>query len=285
MPANYVFEEDDSTAVEDEKVRQANERLANILVGLRKDYRNPELWVETATAFLALGDLENSLNCCRASLKVDEGQGEARLLMSKVQKLIRAQGVDKGVSRRDQAETQPLEGIGKQLEPESIRLEDVNLSLPTTRWLPEWGKPMFGSEGEALEQLREELTPSTAVICPVCNTLVGVEKKWCHGCGREMKEEVEPLERQVKSARARLRKNGEDRDALFTMGACFAIKGQHEEALEALNELGALDEEYPGLWWLKARVFQMMGKPMAASSARKIAMKLGTLLEEGTLKV
>ncbi|MEE9237597.1 MAG: hypothetical protein V3U52_07400, partial [Thermoplasmata archaeon] len=87
-------------------------------------------------------------------------------------------------------------------------------------------------------------------------------------------------ERQVKSARARLQSDEEDRDALFTMGAYFAVMGQHQEALMVLNELGALDQEYPGLWWLKTRVFQMMGKPLAASSARKIAMKLGTLLEE-----
>ncbi|MCJ2520753.1 MAG: hypothetical protein LN412_07420, partial [Candidatus Thermoplasmatota archaeon] len=168
-----VFEEDGSPLVEDEKIRQVIERLSDTLSQLNLDKRDPELWARAAKGFLALGDLEKSLNCCMASLKVDDGRGNARLLMFKAQELIKAHGVKRGVSRQYQAETQPLEGSGKQPMPEHVKGEDANLSPPNIQWLPEWETPRPDSEEEARKDLREELTPSTTAICPVCNTLVG----------------------------------------------------------------------------------------------------------------
>ncbi|MEE9237628.1 MAG: hypothetical protein V3U52_07555, partial [Thermoplasmata archaeon] len=235
MSVIHVFKEEDSTSVEDEKIRRVIERLSDTLAQLNFDERDPELWAKAAKGFLALGDFEKSLNCCMASLKVDDGRGNARLLMFKAQELIKAHGVKRGVSRQYEAETQPIMRGGKQPMPEHVKGEDANLSTPNIRWLPEWETPRPDSEEGTRKDLREELIPQTTAICPVCNTLIGVEKKWCHGCGREMKEKVEPLERQVKSARARLQSDEEDRDALFTMGAYFAVMGQHQEALMVLN--------------------------------------------------
>ncbi len=98
-----------------------------------------------------------------------------------------------------------------------------------------------------------------------------------------MRAEVEALEERVRKARAKLQVNAEDGDALFTLGAYFAVRGQHQEALEALNKLGARYQQYPGLWWLKARVFQLMGKDKAASAAKRMAIQSGTRLREEVL--
>lgn len=77
------------------------------------------------------------------------------------------------------------------------------------------------------------------------------------GQGKDLRAEGGPRASQVQ-------RDGEERDALFTLGAYLALQGQYEEALEVLNQLSKLDLEYPGLWWVKARVFQQMGKREAA---------------------
>ncbi len=84
---------------------------------------------------------------------------------------------------------------------------------------------------------------------------------------------VETLEERLGQARARLEENEEDKDALFTLGAYLTVKEQHQEALEVLNRLTVLDFNYPGLWWLKARVFEHLGKSEAAQSALKRAIQ------------
>ncbi len=132
------------------------------------------------------------------------------------------------------------------------------------------------TEQEALEELQRVLSPSRTVKCPHCGTTVEVEKRWCHGCGRELEGKAETLEQRVDLARLRLEEDSKDADALFTMGAYFAVNGQYEEAIEALNKLSALEEGYPGLWWLMRAVFALMGKREAASSAKRMATRLGT---------
>ncbi len=127
-------------------------------------------------------------------------------------------------------------------------------------------RPM--TEQEALEELRRVLSPPSTVVCPHCDTVVEVERRWCHGCGREVKGKVESLEQRVDLARARLKEDSKDGDALFTMGVYYAVNGRYEEAMEALDKLSTLEEQYPGLSWLKRAVLELMVKRKVASSAR-----------------
>ncbi len=170
----------------------------------------------------------------------------------------------------------PTKADGRKTQGLAERILDVLADLDSDpRKQDFWRlKPM--TEQEALEELRRVLSPSSTVTCPHCATSVEVEKRWCHGCGREVKGKVETLEQRVDLARARLEEDGKDVDALFTMGVYFAVNGQYEEAIEALNKLSALEEEYPGLWWLMRAVFALMGKREAASSARRMATRKGT---------
>ncbi len=77
-------------------------------------------------------------------------------------------------------------------------------------------------------------------------------------------------------ARARLKEDEDDAGALFTLAAYLAVRGHHEEALEHLIRLTALDPRYPGLWWVKARVFLEAGKTEAARSSVRMALELWT---------
>ncbi len=58
-----------------------------------------------------------------------------------------------------------------------------------------------------------------------------------------------------------------DKDALFTLGAYLLLDGKAQEALETLNRLTLLDPDYPGLWRVKALVFEKLGNKGAAAWA------------------
>lgn len=286
MSVTYNFEPDGSSSIDNEKIRRlkevlsVREVLSDTLAKLRRDQRNPDLWMKASKAFLALGRLDRSLDCCMACLKVDENRADATLLMIRVQEWLKAQTDDREASRHGEAELEDIVERGMQSAHLPRAGDGVILSGSPFVWVPELGTSTLDSEKEASERLQDELSPSTMAICPACNTLVSVEKEWCHGCGRKMEEKVETLERRADFARARLQEDEEDRDALFTLGAYLAIKGQHQEALEALNKLGLLEREYPGLWWLRARVLQLMGNWEAASVVRKRAMQMDARLSE-----
>ncbi len=102
-----------------------------------------------------------------------------------------------------------------------------------------------------MEELRRALTPSRTVTCHHCNTLVEVEKRWCHGCGREMEEKADTLEQRVDEVRARLEEDDKDRDALFTLGAYLAVNDQLQEALDVLNKLTRLHRNIRGCGGLR----------------------------------
>ncbi len=57
----------------------------------------------------------------------------------------------------------------------------------------------------------------------------------------------------------RLQKNPRDPDALFTSAAIAAVLDRNEEAVTALDRLSQVAPHYPGVWWLKARVFHELG--------------------------
>ncbi|MFQ5986013.1 MAG: tetratricopeptide repeat protein, partial [Thermoplasmata archaeon] len=114
------------------------------------------------------------------------------------------------------------------------------------------------------------------------HTLVEVAAKWCYGCGREMRTGGRTLEQRAGHSQARLERDERDRDALFTLGAYLALQGQPLEAQELLHRLTKLDPRYPGLWWLKARVFRDMGNLKAAKSAVGTALRASLGLIPGT---
>ncbi len=54
-------------------------------------------------------------------------------------------------------------------------------------------------------------------------------------------------------------------DVLFTIAAVNMANGQYHKALQCIKELEELDPEYPGLWRLRAKVYELMGNPEMAS--------------------
>ncbi|MEE9174511.1 MAG: tetratricopeptide repeat protein [Thermoplasmata archaeon] len=114
-------------------------------------------------------------------------------------------------------------------------------------------------------------TPSE-ILCPHCGTQLNDTAIYCYGCGRGLTEGADLYER-VERAKGALAENERDGDALFTMGAHLAAAGEATEALEVLNKLSMLDPHYPGLWWVKARVFESLGNPKAAEAAMIRAMQ------------
>lgn len=174
---------------------------------------------------------------------------------------------------KKEEKTQDVRGRERKTAPPSTPRPSVRPRRASVAWEPEERRTRFKSEAEALEQLRRELSPGRTVLCRHCNTLVEVKERWCYGCGREIQKGVRTLEQRAGHSRARLQRDERDRDALFTLGAYLALQGQEPEALELLNELSKLDPAYPGLWWLKARVFQQMGNEKAAKAAVGRALK------------
>jgi Flp pilus assembly protein TadD len=70
---------------------------------------------------------------------------------------------------------------------------------------------------------------------------------------------------------ARLRKNPDDRDALFTKATFLAKIGKYHDAMVCLERLAEIDQYYPGLWQLKAVVHDKMGDKRMARVCGAIA--------------
>ena len=273
MAVSNPSQEEDESPAADEKTQRFEKRLSVVRAKLERDTRNPDLWIEAAEASVGVGNLREALKCAEACLRIDAGHWDAKILAAGIEELLRIEEEAKTPSKREGGAEGVL-GRQRQTAPPSTAKPEVGLERGSVRWVPEEQRPSFGSEAEALEQLRKELGPSKTVVCRHCNTLVEVGEKWCYGCGREMRTGGRTLEQRAAHSRARLQRNERDRDALFTLGAYLALQGQHPEALELLHRLSKLDSKYPGLWWLKARVFRDMGKLKAAKSAVGTALRL-----------
>jgi len=269
--SNPSQEEDDSPAA-NEKTHHFEKRLSVVLARLERDPRNPDLWIEAAEASVGVGNLREALKCTDACLRIDAGHWDAKILMAGIEELLRVEEEAETPSKRE-GQAAGVPGHQRQTGPPSTAKPGVGPERESVRWVPEEQRPRFGSEAEALEQLRKELSPSKTVVCRHCNTLVEVGEKFCYGCGREMRSGGRTLEQRAAHSRARLQRNERDRDALFTLGSYLALQSQHPEALELLHRLAQLDPKYPGLWWLKARVFREMGKLKAARSAVGTALR------------
>ncbi len=107
--------------------------------------------------------------------------------------------------------------------------------------------------------------------CPYCGTILEPETGNCPECAHSVLDRGEALEAKVKRALAILDLDENDTDALFTLGAYLLLDGKAQEALDTLNRLTLLDPDYPGLWRVKAQVFEKLGKKGAAAWARERA--------------
>ncbi len=103
--------------------------------------------------------------------------------------------------------------------------------------------------------------------CLYCGTTVEPETGDCPECGRSALDSGGALEENVTKALARLELAEDDTVALFTLGTSLLLDGRAREALDALNRLTLLDPDYPGLWRVKALVFEKLGNKGAAESA------------------
>ncbi|MFQ6107253.1 MAG: tetratricopeptide repeat protein [Thermoplasmata archaeon] len=63
----------------------------------------------------------------------------------------------------------------------------------------------------------------------------------------------------LQTCAARLRRNPDDPDALFYIGAIYAKIGKLRASMLYLNRLAKIDEDYPGIWKLKAGIFRRLG--------------------------
>src|SRR5207245_10834730 len=70
----------------------------------------------------------------------------------------------------------------------------------------------------------------------------------------------------VQAAHRRLLDDPGDVDALFAVAAWDEIVGDQDQALELLNRLVSRKPDYPGVWWLRARILEDVGRPRDAIS-------------------
>src|SRR5437870_3503907 len=75
----------------------------------------------------------------------------------------------------------------------------------------------------------------------------------------------------VLDAQRRLVEDPEDADALFAVAAWDEIVGDLGNALDLLNRLVSRAPDYPGVWWLRARVLKDLGRERDAIACERIA--------------
>ena len=249
-------------------------QLSDLLEDLNTDSGNPDLWMQAATIYVALGRRRRASKAYRASLKVVNERKSEEAILAAVHRLLHGDYLP-ALETEDRS---PPESAAE----DETTSQLMQLLVQATRDDPPGSapsdspgqEPTGGADWDPLEQLRQELDPHQTVICAECNTLLEVGEPWCHGCGQELKEEGESLEGRLDHARKSLERHDDDPDALFTLAAHLAVSGQLEEALEYLIRLTALDPRYPGLWWVKARVFLDAGKPEAARASLRMAREI-----------
>lgn len=250
---------------------------------MEQDTENSDLWFEAAKGYQAIGNLEEALHCAQGCLDIDGTRGDAKLLVDDITSMIESQQA--AASSDEEEPDEPAEDEAekaheeREVEPTS---REENRSSGGIPWVPEEERPRFRDAKEALEELKRELSPSSTTTCPTCNTLLDVDASWCYGCGREVTEKLKTLDKRMGLARSRLEVNEGDPDALFAMAAFDAVSGDPQAALETLHKLSRIDMEYPGLWWLKARVFELLGMREAAEAAIKKALQTGKPVVESS---
>jgi len=77
----------------------------------------------------------------------------------------------------------------------------------------------------------------------------------------------------VEKAQRQLRENGGSPDALFTLAAWKAVRGEYDHALAILHRLTKRDPDYPGVWRFKAEVYRRLGKDKMAQLCEETARR------------
>ncbi len=87
---------------------------------------------------------------------------------------------------------------------------------------------------------------------------------------RPRKEAAGPY---VEKAQRRLREGANDPDALFTVAAWAAVRGEYTKSLVLLHRLTKTDPDYPGVWRFKAEVYRRLGKERMAELCEETARR------------
>lgn len=81
-----------------------------------------------------------------------------------------------------------------------------------------------------------------------------------------------PADREVvEAALRRLLDDPGDSDALFAVAAWDDVVGDRLNAMDLLNRLVSRKPDYPGVWWLRARVLKDLGREADAIASERIA--------------
>ncbi len=79
------------------------------------------------------------------------------------------------------------------------------------------------------------------------------------------------FENRLRQMDQRLASDPGDVDALFAKATYLAMRKQYDEATKALDEITRLSPYYPGVWHLKAKVYELMGDKAMAELCTKRA--------------
>ncbi len=82
------------------------------------------------------------------------------------------------------------------------------------------------------------------------------------------------FEKRLEAIDRRLASDPKDVDALFAKATYLAMRGRHDDSMRVLDEVTRLSPYYPGVWHLKAKVYEMMGDHEKAELCRKRARSL-----------
>ena len=98
------------------------------------------------------------------------------------------------------------------------------------------------------------------------------EQQEMHEVHRRVQIIPTPANREaVVAAQRRLLHDPGDADALFAVAAWYEIQGDFVNARELLNRLVSQKPDYPGVWWLRARVLKDLGREQDAIACERIA--------------
>lgn len=126
--------------------------------------------------------------------------------------------------------------------------------------------------------LRQEAAPTVAAEgeskpCPQCGS--SLEGETCTTCGYIRDDSrLDKIKQIYERCKARLQEDPKDVDAMFTKAAALARMKDFEASVETLNELTKRDPRYPGLWMLKAKLYDRLGEEVKANLCRQRALEL-----------
>lgn len=149
---------------------------------------------------------------------------------------------------------------------EEMQLYALEMKPPYLAFVPREAK----DPQVALPAEKGEAGPSS---CPQCGA--PLEGSECDVCGYMPGDpDLSHIKDILTKTEEKLTATPEDMDALFTKAAAQARLKAYDEALQTLNELTRMDPTYPGMWMLKAKLFDQVGDELKANLCRHRALEL-----------